>query len=89
VPADERVELLAGLRCVDGVLVFEEDTVAEVLRAVRPHVHAKGTDYTRETVPERDVAREIGAEVAIVGDPKRHATRDLIGLILERLGPGS
>ncbi len=86
VPAAERVELLAGLACVDGLVVFEEDTVETVLRTLRPHVHAKGTDYSAATVPERDVAAEIGAEVAIVGDPKNHATRDLIGTIVQRWG---
>ncbi len=86
VPAVERVELLGGLACVDGVVVFEEDTVETVLRTLCPHVHAKGTDYSAATVPERDVAAEIGAEVAIVGDPKNHATRDLIGTIVQRWG---
>ena len=86
VPAAERVELLGGLACVDGVVVFEEDTVETVLRTLRPHVHAKGTDYSAATVPERSVAAEIGAEVAIVGDPKNHATRDLIGTIVQRWG---
>jgi len=86
VPAVERMELLAGLECVDALVVFEEDTVETVLRALRPHVHAKGTDYSAATVPERDVASEVGARVAIVGDPKNHATRDLIGTILQRWG---
>lgn len=86
VPASERVELLGGLACVDGLVVFDEDTVETVLRALRPQVHAKGTDYTTATVPERDVAAEIGAETAIVGDPKSHATRDLIGTIVQRWG---
>lgn len=86
VPATERVELLGGLTCVDGLVVFDEDTVEVVLRALRPHIHAKGTDYTTATVPERKVAAEIGAEVAIVGDPKNHATRDLIGTIAQRWG---
>jgi UDP-N-acetylmuramoyl-L-alanyl-D-glutamate--2,6-diaminopimelate ligase len=63
------------------------DAVEKVLRTLRPHVHAKGTDYSAATVPERNVAAEVGAEIAIVGDPKNHATRDLIGTILERWGP--
>ena len=78
VPDDERAELVAGLACVDHVLVFHETDVSRVLRVVRPDVHCKGTDYRPETVPERQVAAEVGARVAIVGDPKRHATRDLI-----------
>lgn len=81
VPASERAELVAGFACVDLVLVFEETDVAAVLRAIRPDVHCKGTDYTAESVPERDVAAEVGARVAIVGDPKAHATRDVIARI--------
>ena len=83
VPEDERAELVAGLACVDLVTVFPELTVEPLLRALRPDVHCKGTDYTADTVPERDVARELGIRVAIVGDPKDHATTDLIGRILE------
>jgi len=77
-PQAERAELLAGLSCVDYVTVFEDDTVEPLLRALRPDVHCKGTDYTAETVPEAAVARELGIRVAIVGDPKDHATRDII-----------
>jgi rfaE bifunctional protein nucleotidyltransferase chain/domain len=86
VPASERVELVSGFACVDWVVVFEEDTVEHVLRALRPHVQAKGTDYTPDTVPERHTMAELGGEVAIAGDPKRHATRDLVATILEKLG---
>jgi rfaE bifunctional protein nucleotidyltransferase chain/domain len=86
VPAAERVELLAGFGCVDWVVVFDDDTVERVLRALRPHVQAKGTDYTADTVPERHIMAELGGEVAIVGDPKSHATRDLVATILRRLG---
>ena len=78
VPENERAELIAGFACVDHVLLFAEDSVDNVLRDLRPDVHCKGTDYTNETVPEREVARELGIRIAIVGDPKRHATRDLI-----------
>ncbi len=78
VPQDERAELVAGFECVDFVTVFEETTVEAILRRVRPDVHCKGTDYTPATVPEREVARELGIRVAIVGDPKTHASRDLI-----------
>lgn len=77
-PAPERALLVASLRCVDHVLVFEEDDVRGLLRALCPDVHCKGTDYTPETVPERDVVREIGGRVAIVGDPKDHDTRVLL-----------
>lgn len=74
VPEDERVELIAGLRCVDTVHLFSEPDVIAVLEALRPDVHAKGTDYTVETVPERDVVRRLGGRVAIVGDAKAHST---------------
>ena len=78
VPAGERVEVLCALSSVDLVTVFDDPTVDALLRRVRPSVHAKGTDYTPETVPERETVREIGAEIAIVGDPKDHATTDLL-----------
>jgi rfaE bifunctional protein nucleotidyltransferase chain/domain len=78
VPAAERVELLCALECVDLVTVFDDPTVDGLLRKVRPTVHAKGPDYTPETVPERATVREIGAEIAIVGDPKDHSTTDFV-----------
>jgi len=78
VPAVERAELIAGLACVDLVTVFPEGDVVALLAALRPDVHCKGTDYTAETVPERETARSLGVRVAITGDPKDHATRDLI-----------
>jgi len=83
-PAAERAELLGALRAVDHVVVFDEDSADALLSALRPHVHAKGTDYTRASVPEAATARSIGAEVAIVGDPKDHATRDVIAVIAAR-----
>jgi rfaE bifunctional protein nucleotidyltransferase chain/domain len=81
VPAAERAELIAGLACVDLVTVFDESTVEPLLRILRPDVHCKGTDYTADTVPEREAARALGIRVAITGDPKSHATRDLIAQI--------
>jgi rfaE bifunctional protein nucleotidyltransferase chain/domain len=78
---DERARLVAALRCVDHVVVFQEDDVKRLLLALRPDVHCKGTDYTEETVPERDVVRSYGGRVAIVGDPKQHDTRALIARI--------
>lgn len=89
VPAAERAELLASLSCVDLVHVFEEDDVAVLLRLVRPHVHAKGRDYTKENVPERAVAQEVGAEIAIVGDPKDHSVTDLLKRITGRGASGA
>jgi rfaE bifunctional protein nucleotidyltransferase chain/domain len=85
-PASERAELLGSLRAVDHVVIFDGDTADELLAAVRPAVHAKGTDYALEAVPEGATARAVGARVAIVGDPKEHSTRDLIALIAERFG---
>ncbi len=76
--APDRALLVAALRSVDQVVVFEQDDVTELLLALRPDVHCKGTDYTPETVPERDVVRSYGGRVAIVGDPKDHDTRQLI-----------
>jgi rfaE bifunctional protein nucleotidyltransferase chain/domain len=73
-----RALLVAALRCVDYVVVFPEATVESLLEELRPDVHAKGTDYTAETVPERAVAARLGIRVAIVGDPKEHSTRALL-----------
>jgi rfaE bifunctional protein nucleotidyltransferase chain/domain len=80
-PQDERAEIVAALRCVDLVTIFDEPTVEELIRAIRPDYHAKGTDYTAETVPERDIVRECGGRVAIVGDPKDHSSTELFGKI--------
>jgi D-glycero-beta-D-manno-heptose 1-phosphate adenylyltransferase len=84
--AAERAELLSALRAVDHVVVFDEDTADRLVGLVQPAVHAKGTDYTDATVPEAASVRAAGGRVAIVGDPKDHATRDLIATILERFG---
>ncbi len=81
VPQHERAELIAGFRCVAAATLFGEPTVEVLLRALVPDVHCKGTDYTEETVPERETARALGIRVAITGDPKNHATRDLIAQI--------
>ncbi len=77
-PEKERAELVAALADVDYVLIFDEPNVEAVLEALRPDVHAKGTDYTPESVPERGVAKKLGVRVAIVGDPKRHSTKELL-----------
>jgi len=82
-PAADRAELVAALRCVDLVVVFPEPTVGPLLEAIRPDVHCKGTDYTLDSVPERDVVRSYGGRIAIVGDPKDHSTRDLLARIAE------
>jgi D-glycero-beta-D-manno-heptose 1-phosphate adenylyltransferase len=82
-PVEERAELVAGLRGVDYVVTFSEPTVAPLLLAIRPDVHCKGTDYTVETVPERETVRQYGGRTVIVGDPKDHSTRDLLQRIRE------
>ena len=77
-PEGDRALLVGAVRAVDHVVVFAEDDVSRLLLALRPDVHCKGTDYTPETVPERDVVRSYGGRVAIVGDPKDHDTRALL-----------
>jgi D-glycero-beta-D-manno-heptose 1-phosphate adenylyltransferase len=79
--ADDRAELVAALRAVDYVVIFPEPTVGPLLDLLKPDVHCKGTDYTTETVPEREVVKAYGGRVAIVGDPKDHSTRDLLARV--------
>ena len=86
--ADERAELIGALAAVDLVVVFEEDNAEALIARLRPDVHAKGTDYTEESVPERAAVLAAGGRVAIAGDPKSHATRDLIAAIIARFGAG-
>lgn len=74
----ERAEIVSALRFVDYVTIFPEPTVEELIRAIRPDFHAKGTDYTIQNVPEREIVAEYGGKVAIVGDPKDHSSTDLI-----------
>jgi rfaE bifunctional protein nucleotidyltransferase chain/domain len=81
---DERIALVSALRCVDYVVVFDEPDVSRVLDVLRPSIHAKGTDYTEETVPERSKVLAYGGEVRITGDPKDHSTRDIIARILAK-----
>jgi len=80
-PENERAEIVSALKFVDYVTIFPEATVTELIRALRPDFHAKGTDYTTETVPEREIVREYGGRVAIVGDPKDHSSTDLIQIV--------
>jgi len=77
-PAAERAEILAALADVDAVVVFSESDVRALIREIRPDFHAKGTDYTVETVPERDEVEACGGRVAIVGDPKNHSATEII-----------
>jgi bifunctional ADP-heptose synthase (sugar kinase/adenylyltransferase) len=83
-PAAERAEIVAALADVDAVVVFPELDVRALIREIRPDVHAKGTDYTEDSVPERDVVTECGGRVAIVGDPKNHSTSEIIRMRLAR-----
>jgi len=77
-PQTARAQLVAGIAVVTYVTVFDEPDVVALLEALRPDVHAKGTDYTVDTVPERETARRLGVRIAIVGDAKRHSTRELL-----------
>ena len=80
------MEILSHLWMVDRICLFDSQTVSPVLEILKPQIHAKGTDYTVETVPEREVVAAYGGRTAICGDPKDHATTDLIGIILDRFG---
>ncbi|MEW6381647.1 MAG: adenylyltransferase/cytidyltransferase family protein [bacterium] len=77
-PHEERAEMLAALACVDYVTIFPELTVENLLLALKPDIHAKGTDYTEQSVPEAAIVRSFGGRVAIVGDPKNHSSSDII-----------
>ncbi len=79
VPEAERAEIVAGLACVDHVVLFGSRDVVPVIRALRPDVHVKGTDYTPETIPEAAEVRAYGGRVAVAGDPKHHSTSELLG----------
>jgi bifunctional ADP-heptose synthase (sugar kinase/adenylyltransferase) len=79
--AADRAELVNALRAVDYVVIFSDDTVERLLGLLKPDVHCKGTDYTVESVPERAAVQAYGGRTAIVGDPKDHATRDLLARI--------
>jgi len=77
-PEDERAEIIASLACVDYVTLFGESTVDPLIELLQPDVQCKGTDYTEETVPERESVRRYGGRIAIVGDPKDHATSEIV-----------
>lgn len=80
-PQEERLALLDAIRYVDYLLVFDEPTVMGLLEALRPHIHAKGTDYTLDTVPERETTRALGIDILIAGAPKQNASREIISQI--------
>lgn len=77
-PENERAEIVSAFRFVDAVTIFDEPTVEQLIMAIRPDFHAKGTDYTTDSVPEREIVRRYGGQVAIVGDPKDHSSTELI-----------
>jgi len=83
-PQQARAELVAALAAVDYVVIFDEPDVNALLAALHPDIHAKGTDYTADTVPEREQAARLGIRVAIVGDPKRHSTRELLARVRDQ-----
>ncbi len=87
-PEPDRLQVLAALECVDRLTLFYDATADRALRVLRPHVHAKGTDYTSETVPERETARALGIATFIAGAPKENSTRDIIATICERARAG-
>jgi len=78
IPQDQRAVIVGSLEAVDFVTIFDEPTVSELLLALKPDIHAKGTDYTVDTIPERDVVRSYGGRVAIAGDPKEHSSSEMI-----------
>jgi rfaE bifunctional protein nucleotidyltransferase chain/domain len=81
IPAEERAEIVSGFRFVDVVTIFDEPNVEAIIAAIRPDYHAKGTDYTTESVPERETVIRYGGRVAIVGDPKDHSSTELIAAV--------
>ena len=85
----ERVALISALRCVDHVVLFDEPDVRRVIDVLKPSVHAKGTDYTEESVPERQQVLAYGGSVRITGDPKDHSTRNIIDSIVNKQGSGN
>lgn len=86
IPENERAELVAALACVDAVLVFSEPDVRRILSLLKPEFHVKGTDYSAETVPERDVVESYGGRVIIAGDPKDHSTTAVVARLREAQG---
>lgn len=88
-PLVDRLGILSAFEMIDFVTAFEEDTVTPTLLKLKPHIQAKGTDYTTDSIPERDTMASFGGTVAVVGDPKDHASKNLIKEILEKYGPRS
>ena len=86
-PLEDRLGILSAFEIIDLITAFEEDTVSPLLLKLKPNVQVKGTDYTPDTIPEKDTVASFGGEVAVVGDPKDHASKNLIQEILRKYGP--
>jgi rfaE bifunctional protein nucleotidyltransferase chain/domain len=86
-PEGERAEILAALRCIDYVVIFDERSPAALIEEIRPDIHCKGTDYTAESVPEAAIVEKVGGRVVIVGDPKDHSTTELISRVRDGSKP--
>ena len=84
IPEDERLQIIAALECVDFVTIFNEPTADSILLQIKPHVHAKGTDYSKNSILERETVLSYGGEIAIVGDPKNHSTSNIIDAIRKK-----
>jgi rfaE bifunctional protein nucleotidyltransferase chain/domain len=84
---DDRADIISAIEFVDYVIIFNEPTVAKLLHSIKPDIHCKGTDYTYETVPEREVVKEYGGTISIVGDAKDHSSKDIIKQIVEKYSP--
>jgi len=86
-PLEDRLGILSAFEMIDFITTFEDDTVSPLLLKLKPNVQVKGTDYTPDTIPEKDTVASFGGEVAVVGDPKDHASKNLIQEILRKYGP--
>ena len=83
-PEDERLQIIAALECVDLVTTFNEPTADTILLELKPHFHAKGTDYSKNSILERETVLSYGGEIAIVGDPKNHSTSNIVDAIRKK-----
>ncbi len=84
IPEEERMEIVAAIEYVDFVTIFSEPTVETLLSRLKPHIHAKGTDYSKETVPEKEITKAYGGEIAIVGDKKDHSSTEIKSILRKR-----
>ena len=84
IPEDQRLQIIAAIQCVDFVTVFNEPTADSILLQLKPHIHAKGTDYSKSSILERETVLSYGGEIAIVGDPKNHSTSNIVDVIKKK-----